>query len=331
VMGAIISGLFTFVVTGVGFVAIPIMGILSMLYAGIVFKTVAAKFQQLFLKRYARAHRLFGLALLFWLALGALLLFCRSTPSGMCIYDIVLGLVSIGATVTAVQDFAVGHASVKNVASGILDEKTVVTLSEMKEHIFYQILNLAQILFLHFVRVFGEALWVRLVGVTCVTCIWLARSSFPVNAFQDNYNQGQPVWSFVSIMYRTKKYQYVFYKHAMLHGVNITIACADVADRNLAIQPYFRRYWLCLNISYVMEFFLQSLVKGRHMPQATMLFLQQLMMTTSTIAACYVLAKDVDLIFALVSVLLNFVARGSDVSNVLIAAALRFMPYAVEV
>jgi len=316
----------SYAITCVGFAAIPVMCVCGALYAGILTKTVASKFQVLFLKRYARAHRLFGLTLLVWLAVGAVLLFFDNTSLGMCTYDIVLSILSIGVTITAAQDFAVGHTSVKNVASGVLDEKTIVSLSEMQEHVFYQLLNLAQILFLHFVRAFGESLWMRLAGLVCVTCIWRFRSAFPVNAFQDNYTKGQPVWSFVSLMYRTKKYQYVFYKHAMLHGVNVTIACAEAADRSLVLQPHFRRYWLCLNVSYVMEFFLQSLVKGKHMPHSTMLLLQQLMMTTSTVAAMFVLGKDVDPWFALGSVLLNFVLRGHDVSNVLVAAAVRFLP-----
>jgi len=75
-----------------------------------------------------------------------------------------------------------------------------------------------------------------------VTSIWLFRSAFPVNAFQDNCNKCQPVWSLISLMYRTKKSQYVFYKHAMLHRVNVTLACAEAADRSLVLQPYFRRY-----------------------------------------------------------------------------------------
>jgi len=43
-----------------------------------------------------------------------------------------------------------------------------------------------------------------------------------------------------------------------------------------------------------MDFFLQSLVKGKHVPHSTTLFLQQLLMTTSTVTAMYVLIKDVD-------------------------------------
>ena len=51
---------------------------------------------------------------------------------------------------SAVYDFSLGH-NVKNRASGVLDQDTVVTTSEMQEHVYYQVLNLVQICYLHFI------------------------------------------------------------------------------------------------------------------------------------------------------------------------------------
>ena len=59
----------------------------------------------------------------------------------------------------------------------------------------------------------------------------------------------------VPLLYRLKKYQYLTYKHCLLHGLNIGVALSGDA---LARQPAFRLYWLCINAAYVMEFFLQA-------------------------------------------------------------------------
>ena len=50
---------------------------------------------------------------------------------------------------SAAEDFKWLHRNVKNKASGVLDREATVTYNEMIEHVFYQILNLVQILFLH--------------------------------------------------------------------------------------------------------------------------------------------------------------------------------------
>ena len=55
-----------------------------------------------------------------------------------------------------------------------------------------------------------------------------------------------------------KKYQYIFYKHFLLHGLNVTVALDGI---QIARRNDFRMYWLCLNISYVMEFFFANLGK----------------------------------------------------------------------
>ena len=44
----------------------------------------------------------------------------------------------------------------------------------------------------------------------------------------------------------------------------------------------FRLYWLGLNAAYVMEFFLQTLVKRRYITQGRMLRMNQFLMLVST-------------------------------------------------
>lgn len=128
----------------------------------------------------------------------------------------------------------------------------------MLEHSFYQGLNLLQIIMFH---AFGSLLATisiptRLFCVIVVTTPWLFRSNFPVHSFSKNYTEvDRRSTSFVRLLYRLKKYQYVFYKHALLHGLNISIALRH--HNNLIHEQVFLFYWLDLNTSYVLEFFLQ--------------------------------------------------------------------------
>lgn len=84
----------------------------------------------------------------------------------------------------------------------------------MLEHSFYQALNLVQALYLHWLgsRAGGAGLLGRLAGCLAATSPWLLRGLFPVNSFSDNYASGTPAaaraWTFIGIMYRTKKWQY---------------------------------------------------------------------------------------------------------------------------
>ena len=52
----------------------------------------------------------------------------------------------------------------------------------------------------------------------------------------------------------TPQAQYLLYKHCLLHGLNVSAA---IDGLTLATDAQFRMYWLCLNTSYVFEFFLQ--------------------------------------------------------------------------
>ena len=77
--------------------------------------------------------------------------------------------------------------------------------------------NVRQAVYLHAVAaVPGDA--ARCALCLAVTTPWLARHRFPVNSFSANYLRGQPAGAVVPIMYRVKKWQYLAYKHALLHG-----------------------------------------------------------------------------------------------------------------
>ena len=111
------------------------------------------------------------------------------------------------------------------------------------------------------------------------------------------------------------------YKHALLHGLNVSMALDDGTGEPLVGTAHFRLYWLCLNIAYVMEFFMQTLVKRQFMTQGWMLLLQQLLMLVSTAAAVQVL-QVVRVLPATLSFVLNFARRGREVSNGCVVIAL---------
>ena len=50
---------------------------------------------------------------------------------------------------SAAFDFHRAHAQVQNRASGALEQEATITYSEVLEHSFYQMLNIAHIVFLH--------------------------------------------------------------------------------------------------------------------------------------------------------------------------------------
>lgn len=203
-------------------------------------------------------------------------------------YDVILGLLGIYLTLSAAHDFP--HRKVKNFASGTLDEHATVTYGEMIEHSFYQGLNLVQIIYIHLLSYITTQQY-KLFLCLLATSPWLIRSRFPVNSFSANYSpvntDPKSTW-WVKILYRIKKYQYVFYKHFLLHGLNISLVLYNSTPSSgvgVAEWPAFRIYWLLLNTAYVMEFFLQTLVKKGHLKQQTMLLMQKLLMLASSIAA----------------------------------------------
>lgn len=267
----------------------------------------------MFLKWHGRRHATCGLFYLLLLVLGQYALAVDGTFDEFkwfC-YDAIVGFLGIVLTLAAAFDFQ--HKNVVNVASGTLDEHATVTFGEMIEHSFYQGLNFAQIMFFHSVT-YNTPFVVRILAVLAVTAPWILRDAFPVNKFSDNYTKtDQKSTTLIRILYRIKKYQYVFYKHFLLHGLNISVA---VYGHEIACNWYFRLYWSLICTSYVMEFFLQTLVKKRYMLQSTMLMLQKLLMTASTIAAVHVLLLYVNVWVSMLSLVLNFVHRKHDMTNV---------------
>lgn len=263
---------------------------------------------ELFLKRHGRYHRLIGLFYLLWLCVGYV------GEIDFVIYDVVLGIAGVALSYTAAIEFQ--HKNVKNFASGTLDKHATVTYNEMIEHTFYQGINLVQIIFLHLLSsITTNTVAVRTLLLCFVTCPWLVREYFPVHSFSDNYTKvDEKSTVLIRVMYRIKKYQYVFYKHFLLHGLNITAA---ITHASFVSDVYFRQYWLLLNTSYVMEFFLQTLVKKDYLSQQNMLFLQKVLMAAATIAALRVLGH-VKIGIAVASLVLNFSNRKHDVLNTML-------------
>ena len=221
----------------------------------------------------------------------------------------------------------------------------------------------------------------RLVLLWIVTSPWLVRHRWPVSSFSDNWklqdkwqkqkqSTEQPLQQLqrqrtnesvrskesalspsrgsddVEIwLYKIKKGQYIFYKHCILHGVNIAVAVASVSSSASVVAtaktqqqdlsviydyiPYsksWRVFWMLLNTSYVMEFFLQTLVKRHIIDQTTMLWLQRLLMTAasfgSVVVVAYYFVQPMHMWTVVLSIALNFVHRHHDVSNTLLVGVL---------
>lgn len=285
------------------------------------------------------------------------------------IYDCILGISGIITTLTASSSFP--HKRVLNQIgeSGTLSRYAIVTQSEMLEHVFYQGMNLWQALYLHLItstsgRRGGGLAW-RFLLLFVVTIPWAIRKHFPVNSFSSNWrrrngsignnsnnndernvdcgttviqvgtteNGSKSLW-LINGMYRFKKAQYVFYKHVILRGLNVSVASSlslqqeheeqeqpkkDDVQLPLPLTSQWRIFWLLLNTSYVMEFFLQSLVKRGVLTQRFMMVLNALLMISSTIAAMEVnVLGQVRIEAALLSLLFNFSNRGHDILNTMV-------------
>ena len=197
----------------------------------------------------------------------------------------------------------------------------------MLEHCFYQLLNLAQILYLYGISTLEGMPLARAALALAMLTPWLVRGAFPINAFSANYARPGVggTTRLIRFLYRMKKWQYLLYKHCLLHGLNVSVALdGRLPDGTpLVASGYFRSYWVCLNIAYVNEFFMQTLVRRRYMSQRWMLILQLTLMLVSTAAAVQVL-QAVRPLPAALSFALNFARRGREVSNgcVVIAVAL---------
>ncbi len=234
------------------------------------------------------------------------------------IYDVVLGCSGMLLTYTAAQDFP--HRTIRNAPgqSGTLSEKATVTQAEMMEHLLYQFLNLWQALYLHSISYLSQYS-MRWCALLVVTAPWYFRHYLPVHSFQQNWQTTplQQRTTMETILYKVKKGQYLFYKHVVLHGLNLTLCVKPVAMTN---APEWRIFWLCLNTSYVMEFFLQSLVKRRHMDQSTMLLLNRWLMLVSSVASLRAVLTVVRWDLCALSLLLQFRNRHHDVLNTMLIA-----------
>lgn len=155
-----------------------------------------------------------------------------------------------------------------------------------------------------------------------VTAPWAVRHRFPVNRFSRNYDKDVQSPLHIKLMYRIKKYQYVLYKHGLLHGLNI---CLAVAPSSLVLAPHFQQYWVCLNTAYVLEFFLQTLVRRGVLTQRMMIAANVSLMMASSVAAAKVLwdatLPGLGPLPAVLSTAANFLHRGHDVANTMAVAA----------
>ena len=226
---------------------------------------VVVRSRSMFTRRFARRHRVTGAAYLAWLTAGVVDLLVQPSASlwghYTVVYDAILGILGTALALTAAFDFKRAHAHVKNPASGALEQGATVTFSEMLEHSFYQGLNLAQALYLHALSCVPATMAAHLPLLVLVTLPWCWRHWFPINKFSDNYTKHDP-GTLIALMYRMKKYQYLLYKHCLLHGLNISVAVMTLSVGNahgvqltcgngVASQPHFRLFWLCLNTAYV--------------------------------------------------------------------------------
>ena len=276
----------------------------------------------LFLPRRGQLHRLLGLFALLIYGAGLFDLFLPFLPSRPA-YDVGLGLLGAGLASSAL---AFGHARVHKLQqSGTLDEHSTVSRSEMIEHVFFQLVNAAQLLYLHVVTAADWSIAVRLAMCWIASFIWLVRDWFPPNSFSANYddNTAEPRSSpWIRFLYRAKKWQFVLFKHVLLFGLNVSVALQPASQ--LCSLSAFRIYFLLVAMSFVFEFFLQSLVKKHLLSQDNMLSLQHVMMVLASLASVEVVFSHVNLALAALSTALNFVNRKHDVFNhalVILAAA----------
>ena len=298
-----------------------------------VIAVACAWYVRAFTGRVGRRHRMCGAVHMFVLCWRAFRIHDANVGVRIAVLeDFALAVSGCVLTVSAYGDFAKAHARAKpNKASGTLHAKATVKGEEMLEHLFYQIVNAVQIAYLWHCNsdVFRRAgfAW-RCAACALATAPWLFRSRFPVHSFSANYASGDGAADIESTLYRLKKWQYVLYKTVILHGLNVSMIFAEDDDAYALVRSSgFRAFWLCLNAAYVLEFFLQTLVKRRYIHQRTMLALNQALMVISTYAVIPVL-RAVALRAAATCLVLNFKNRKREMQNVawaiFVARALEF-------
>ena len=346
-------------------------------YFAWVLSVVAPHAPRLFAPRFGRGHRLAGAAHLVLLLVGVADLLARVSQasfgasarppldlvalplgrarvSGAFLYDALLGVSGCALTITAASDFGIPRARLRNRASGALDDDQTVTREEIVEHLFYQVLNVTQMVFLRIAPIVAatHGRSGACASLALATAPWLFRSAFPVNRFSANYRRREPlvadvadagnaempersagrttnaVSSFrIKRLYRLKKAQYVFLKHVLQHGLNAGVVVAATRASSSSSSPssladtlFFRAYWLTLNTAFVMEFFMQTLVKKNKLSQRTMLRANKTLMFTSSLAAAFVVAKA-SLVAAATSCALNVLSPAREARTVALALA----------
>lgn len=305
-------------------------------YQFLITSVILLNFSRLFLDPHGRVHRICGGLQQCWLLLGTVMAVLESSGymttghSSWFAYNIALALAGTSSTLSAALYFP--HRRVKNDSgqSGTLNEKAIVTYDEMIEHSFYQVLNLVQISYIQAMQLF-ETSWpdklrtapMRLFALFWATSPWFFRRSFPVHSFQSNWTLTEKHTKIETILYRLKKGQYIFYKHAVLHGLNISICLRP----SLPLGLDFMIFWLCLNTSYVMEFFMQTMVKRKILSQYQHLWLQRWLMATSSLSAIGPVISQVAWPAVVLSVLLNFYNRYNDVANTMFLATCLILVY----
>ena len=343
-------------------------------YFAWVLSVVAPHAPRLFAPRFGRGHRLAGAAHLVLLLVGVADLLARVSQasfgasarppldlvalplgrarvSGAFLYDALLGVSGCALTITAASDFGIPRARLRNRASGPLDDDQTVTREEIVEHLFYQVLNVTQMVFLRLAPIVAatHGRSGACASLALATAPWLFRSAFPVNRFSANYRRREPLVRVadagnalpersagratadspvrVRRLYRLKKAQYVFLKHVLQHGLNAGVVVAATrassspsSPSSLADTLFFRAYWLTLNTAFVMEFFMQTLVKKNKLSQRTMLRANKTLMFTSSLAAAFVVAKA-SLVAAATSCALNVLSPAREARTVALALA----------
>jgi hypothetical protein len=285
-------------------------------FFAIVAYLAVSNLNALFLQRHGWSHRVSGGFQLVWLIVGCLTVPLQVQSQGYALgYDIILGCAGILSTYTASRDFP--HRYIRNAPglSGTLSQQAMVTQAEMVEHLFYQGLNLWQVLYIHAIltMMYVSPLYVWLLHYA-VTLPWCFRHWFPVHSFSQNWKQvsaGSRTRT-ETFMYRLKKAQYLFYKHFVFFGLNMSLM---LRPHNLVATPSWRVFWLSLNTAYVMEFFLQTLVRRHVLSQSAMLALNWFLMVVSSLAAITCLLPIVSWPIAGMSTLLNIINRHHDVIN----------------
>jgi len=281
---------------------------------------------KMFVGRHGKRHRQVGAVYLFWLTAGVIQTCYETWGQGQVethiLYDAVLGLLGVLLAWTASRDFSTpAHTVVSNKASGTLEDTATVTVSEMQEHTFFQGIHLTQALYLHIVPHMSPIF--RLVVLMLACTPWLVRHRYPYNSFSKNYAASSGALTWIGLLYRMKKYQFLFYKHVLLHGLNIAQAGASVGSAApvLVDRLPWRWYWISINTAYVMEFFLQTLVKRGDVSQSTMLRANQVLMIGSSVAVVHLLLQgELSLLIAAVSLALNFAHRKHDFTNTALIA-----------